>query len=176
LNSPRRTQQGHAPVGFVRLCSFLSQIMPFTDVDLERLHTFARHLELKLPHDPRNAPLDLDGDVALKYYRIDKITDGGIRLSVAEPMPLRGPTDLCTRTAKDEEAALSEVIDILNERFGTNFTPADQLLFDQFVVEAKQNEDVVQKAKVNLLDNFEHAMKPVIEGLMIDRMARTRRS
>ena len=33
--------------------------------------------------------------------------------------------------SKDEEVALSSLIDRLNEHFGTNFTEADQLFFDQ---------------------------------------------
>jgi type I restriction enzyme, R subunit len=156
--------------GYVKLYSFLSQVMPFADEDLERLYTFARFLELKLPKDEKKTPLDLDGDVALKYYRLDKINEGQILLSVAEPLALRSPTDVGTRKAKDEEVALSEIIDVLNERFGTEFTKADQLLFDQFIEEAKQDSEVVERALANPLDNFELAMKPKVEGLMIDRM------
>jgi type I restriction enzyme R subunit len=144
--------------------------MPFADEDLEKLYSFARFLELKLPKDEKKAPLDLDGDVALRYYRLDKINEGQILLSVAEPVALRAPTDVGTRKAKDQEVALSEIIDVLNERFGTEFTKADQLLFDQFIEEAKQDREVVERAMANPLDNFELAMKPKVEGLMIDRM------
>jgi type I restriction enzyme R subunit len=105
-----------------------------------------------------------------KYYRLDKINEGQIVLALADPVPLRAPTDVGTKKAKDVDAALSEIIDVLNERFGTEFTHADQLLFDQFVAEAKQDEGVVERALANRLDNFELAMKPKIEGLMIDRM------
>jgi hypothetical protein len=42
--------------------------------------------------------------------------------------------------------ALSEIIDVLNERFGTNFTKADQLFFDQVMGEAKDDNDVAQRA------------------------------
>jgi type I restriction enzyme, R subunit len=156
--------------GYVRLYSFLSQVMPFADEDLERLYSFARFLELKLPKDEKKTPLDLDGDVALKYYRLDKINEGQIILSLAEPVALRAPTDVGTSKAKGEDVALSEIIEVLNERFGTEFTKADQLLFDQFIQEAKQDREVVERALANPLDNFELAMKPKVEGLMIDRM------
>jgi type I restriction enzyme R subunit len=156
--------------GYVKLYSFLSQVMPFADEDLEKLYSFARYLELKLPKDEKKAPLDLDGDVALRYYRLDKINEGQILLRVADPVALRAPTDVGTRKAKDEEVALSEIIDVLNERFGTEFTKADQLLFDQFIEEAKQDSEVVERALANPLDNFELAMKSKVEGLMIDRM------
>ena len=84
-------------------------------------------------------------------------------------MPLRAPTDVGTRQAKDTEVALSGIIDVLNERFGTEFTHADQLLFDQFHEHAKQDKDVVARALANSLDNFALAMKPKVDEL-IDRM------
>lgn len=170
LDEEKQDEFRNALAGYVQLYSFLSQVMPFTDVDLEKLYTFARFLELKLPRDPKKAPLDLDGDVALKYYRLDKINEGQIALAQAEPVPLRAPTDVGTKKAKEVDAALSEIIEVLNDRFGTEFTRADQLLFDQFVAEAKEDEGVVERALANRLDNFELAMKPKIEGLMIDRM------
>jgi type I restriction enzyme R subunit len=155
---------------FVRLYAFLSQIMPFCDPDLEKLYTYGRYLETKLPQDPRKAPLRLDGDVALKYYRLDKISEGSVVLRVAEPGVVRSPTEVGTRKAEDEEVELSAIIDVLNERFGTEFNKADQVLFDQFVAAAKLDDEVVQRAKANPLDNFALAMKGKVEGLMVDRM------
>jgi type I restriction enzyme R subunit len=155
---------------FVRLYAFLSQIMPFSDPDLEKLYTFARFLETKLPQDPRKSPLRLDGDVALKYYRLDKISEGAIVLRVAEPGAVYSPTAVGTRMAKDEEVDLSAIIEVRNERFGTEFNKADKVLFDQFVEAAKLDDEVVQRAKANPLDNFALAMKGKVEGLMIDRM------
>ena len=156
--------------GYVRQSSFLSQVMPFSDPDLEKLYTFARFLERKLPKDAKKSALDLDGDVALNYYRLQKLSEGQVMLSLGEGVALRAPTDVGTRKAPDVEAHLSEIIEVLNERFGTEFTKADQLLFDQFIEEAKQDHEVVERALANPLDNFELAMKPKVEGLMIDRM------
>jgi type I restriction enzyme R subunit len=170
LDEEKQDEFRNALSGFVRLYSFLSQVMPFTDSDLEKLYSFGRFLELKLPKDKKKSLLDLDGDVALKYYRLDKINEGNIMLALAEPTAIRGPSALGTRQAKDVQAHLSEIIDVLNERFGTEFTKADQLLFDQFIEEAKQDQEVVERALANPLDNFELAMKPKVEGLMIDRM------
>jgi type I restriction enzyme, R subunit len=170
LEPEKQDEFRNALAGYVRLYSFLSQVMPFADPDLEKLYSFARYLELKLPNDEKKAPLSLDGDVALKYYRLDKINEGSISLMGAEPVALRGPTAVGSRQAKEVDASLSEIIDLLNERFGTEFTPADQLLFDQFIAAAKQDQEVVEQARANPLDNFELAMKPKVEALMIDRM------
>ena len=156
--------------GFVRMYSFLSQIMPFQDEDLEKLFTFCRHLERALPHDPKKAPLRLDGDVALKYYRLQKLSELSLSLKAADALPLRTPKDVGTRKETDDSAALSEIIEVLNERFGTEFTRADELLFDQFVEAATRDNEVVQRATANPLENFSLSMKAKVEGLMIDRM------
>ncbi|MBI2389098.1 MAG: type I restriction endonuclease subunit R [Deltaproteobacteria bacterium] len=155
---------------FVRLYGFLAQIMPFTDTDLEKLYAYARFLESKLPQDRKKTPLKLDGEVALKYYRLDKISEGSLILKVGEPVALRAPTDVGTRKAKEDEAKLSEIIEIVNERFGTEFTKADQLLFDQFIEAATQDQEVVQRALANPLDNFAVSMEDKVKELMGDRL------
>ena len=43
----------------------------------------------------------------------------------------------------DEEVALSTLVDKLNERFGTDFTEADQLFFDQIRASAEEDEKIV---------------------------------
>lgn len=170
LDAEKQEEFRNVLTGYVRLYAFLAQVMPFADPDLEKLYSFARYLELKLPRDEKKSPLRLDGDVALKYYRLDETSEGRLQLAVAEPVELRSPTDVGTRQAKDEEAQLSEIIEILNERFGTEFTPADQLLFDQFVAAAKQDQEVVERAHANPIENFELTMKPKVEEMMLGRM------
>jgi type I restriction enzyme R subunit len=170
LDEEKQDEFRNALAGYVRLYAFLAQVMPFTDPDLEKLYSFCRFLELKLPKDPKKKPLDLDDEVSLKYYRLDKIRDGSIHLIAGEPEPIYGISDVGTRKAKSEEVPLSTIIEVLNDRFGTDFTPADQILFDQFVQAAVEDMEVVQRAEANALDNFALAMKGKVRDLMIDRM------
>ncbi len=157
---------------FVRLYAFLAQVMPFTDVDLEKLYTFARFFELRLPELSTKTVLDLDGDVKLSYYRLDKVREGSIALQVGEPGLVYGPTQVGTGQSHEEKVKLSEIIDVVNDRFGTQFDEADQVLFDQFVAEAQLDAQVVKQAKNNALDNFSLGMKGKIEDLMAERMGK----
>jgi type I restriction enzyme R subunit len=161
--------RGHLSA-YVRLYSFLSQVMPFADPDLEKLYTFGRFLELKLPVDPRKAPLKLDADVALAFYRLDRISEGRIALEKGEAVGLKGPTDVGTRKAEDKQVKLSEIIDVLNERFGTEFTKADALFFESVIEQAKEDEDVQKRAAANLYDNFALSMKDKLRDAIIDRI------
>ncbi len=158
--------------GYVGLYSFLSQVMRFPDPDLEKLFTFARFLQLKLPLDPRKNPLDLQGEVALKYYRLDKVSEGGIGLNIGENVALWPPSELGSKKGKDDEARLSEIIEILNERFGTNFTKIDQLYFDQVTETAQADEEILQKAGANSFDTFDLWIDDKLLDVVIDRMDR----
>lgn len=154
---------------FVNLYAFLSQIMPFQDPDLEKRYTFARFLQMKLPRKNEGGPLQLDEEVTLRYYRLQQISQGDIVLKIGEPEDLKGPTDVGTRTAKSERKRLSEIIEVLNERFGTDFKESDQLFFEQIVAESTSDPVVVERALANELDNFALAMRASLEGKMIDR-------
>jgi type I restriction enzyme R subunit len=83
---------------------------------------------------------------------------------------LKGPTAVGTGMSGDEEVELSELIDILNERFGTDFKPADQLFLDSVREDAVANEALRQAAAANSIDNFKYIFGKALEGLFIDRM------
>ena len=145
-------------VAFVKLYAFLSEVMPFQDPDLEKLYTFGRFLRLKLPTD-HSDPLQLDEDVALRYYRLQKISEGRIALTAGEGGSVKPPTAVGTRVAEENAEYLSRIIDILNDRFGTDFTEADQLFFDQVKEELKADAEVVQRAVAKPFDNFSLALR-----------------
>src|SRR4030067_3683692 len=118
-------------VSFRNLYGFLSQVIPYQDTDLEKLYTYARFLPTKLPARNTGPAYRLDDDVQLRYYRLQMISEGSIDLHAGEPEALYGPGEVGTGQIHDEEIDLSQLIDLLNERFGTDFRPADQLFFDQ---------------------------------------------
>jgi len=69
---------------------------------------------------------------------------------------------------------LSEIIRVLNERFGTDFTDEDRLFFEQIKERAVKNEEVIQTAMANPLDKFQLGIRKLIEAFMIQRMSDTR--
>jgi len=65
---------------------------------------------------------------------------------------------------------LSKLIVILNERFGTDFKPGDQLFFDSIKEDAVSNTNLKQAALANTMENFGYVFLKALEGLFIDRM------
>jgi type I restriction enzyme R subunit len=70
----------------------------------------------------------------------------------------------------DEEVQLSTLVGKLNERFGTEFTLADQLFFDQVRETAVTNEQLRQAVMANSMKNFEPVFNKQLENLLIERM------
>jgi type I restriction enzyme R subunit len=62
------------------------------------------------------------------------------------------------------------LIDLVNERFGTDFNQADQLFFDQIVEAAMADDGLRQAAAVNPGDKFELVFKHLIENLFVEHM------
>ena len=87
-----------------------------------------------------------------------------------DPEPLKGPTDVGTARAKDEEVTLSSLIDRLNERFGTDFTEVDQLFFDQIRASAERDENIAEAARANSFADFAAYLDLVLDELFIARM------
>ena len=155
---------------FRNLYAFLSQIIPYQDSDLEQLFAFVRNLLAKLPPPGDGKAFVLDDEVALRYFRLQQITEGSIDLSEGSAFPLKGPTDLGTAGVKDEEVTLSSLIDRLNERFGTDFTEADQLFFDQIRVSAENDESIAEVARANSFADFSSYLDRTLDELFIERM------
>ena len=163
--------RGHLSA-YVRLYSFLSQVIPFGDSKLEKFDAYLRFLETKLPVRPGTGHLDLDDDVRLKFYRLQKIGEGRIALQSGTPGALKGPSDVGTGRIEDEQVPLSRVVDVLNERFGTEFTGSDELFWDQVRADATADESVRNAGEANTIDNFAHIFDRKLEELVIGRMDR----
>lgn len=157
-------------VAFRNLYAFLSQIIPYQDSDLERLYTFLRHLAAKLPRRAGGPQYDFDNDVYLEYYRLQKISEGSIDLHEGIVYPLDGPQSVGTSVVRESAIRLSQVIEVVNERFGTDFNQADQLFFDQLIEAATTSEELQQAAHVNSEDKFALLFKRLLETLFIERM------
>lgn len=155
---------------YVRLYSFLSQIMPFQDVDLEKLYSYGRFLLNKLPKSDYTERLKLDNEVALEYYRLQKIGEGDLVLQVQGEHSLNPLTEAGIKRSLDERERLSNILTVLNNKFGTEFTDADKLYFEQLEQALYENDTLKKRAQTNPIENFKYAFEEVFIQTLIDRM------
>jgi len=158
---------------YVRFYGFLSQIIDWQDVELEKLYAYGRYLLTKLPYRSSGGMLDLDDEVDLDSYRNEKTFEGSAALVPGETDTIYGPTEVGSgRTAEDSTAPLSTIINVINERFGTDWTPEDRLLFEQISGDMVADETLASQARANSKDQFKEVFEPEVMKAFIERRER----
>ena len=152
------------------LYAFLAQIMPFQEPELEKFFAYAKLLLTKLPKNDLSDRLQLSDEIAMEYYRLQKVKEGTISLLKGEDGKLDGLSEAGIKRAKEEKASLSEIIEVLNERFGTDFEDADRLFFEQIESELIQDKTLQTQARANQLDTFKYAFEDRFIDKLIERM------
>jgi type I restriction enzyme R subunit len=156
---------------YVKVYAFLSQIIPYADPELEMLYSYGRFLLPHLPLDRDDSVVKIGNEVELRYYRLERVFSGAIQIQEGDAQYVKSPTEVGTGKTKDEEAPLSEIIAVLNERFGTDFKEEDRLFVQQIKEKACRDEQVIQTALANPLDKFELGVRRIVEELMIESLA-----
>jgi type I restriction enzyme R subunit len=134
---------------------------------MHKFFAYAKCLLRKLPKDDGNHLLYIENEIALQYYRAQKIFEGSIALYKSEPLP----NTIHAGMPKDveEKAPLSELIEKINEKFGTEFTGIDKVL-EQFVSDMDNNEELRTQACNNSKEHFKFPFNDVFMDVVIDRM------
>ncbi len=156
---------------YISFYAFVSQIIPYSDQELEMLYSFGRYLVPHLELGDTGAIPHPEKEVELQYYRLEKVMSGSIIMEGGDQYGVKSPSAVGTGKAIDEDKPLSEIIQTLNDRFGTDFTDEDRLFFEQIKEKATNDERIIQTAIANPLDKFELGIKAIIESLMMQRMS-----
>ncbi|GAA2009862.1 DEAD/DEAH box helicase family protein [Nocardiopsis rhodophaea] len=151
---------------YVRKYGFLSQIVPYQDSELERLHLYGRHLLNRLP---RRSDGGVDvGDIDLSHMRVEKTGEHNLSLSPEGAEALPGFGDGSGGAKEAEKSLLSELIERFNEKYGTDFTDQDVLQpFNETVSEPRVRLAAVAN---NDQENFGVVFDEVFEDKMADHI------
>ncbi|MEK7992008.1 MAG: type I restriction endonuclease [Thiotrichaceae bacterium] len=155
---------------WTNLYAFLAQIMPFKEIEFEKFYFYAKYLQLKLPKRHFSENIQLTDEVTLDYYRIEKIKQDKTALAVAEKGAVYGVTDAGIKTVKDNKTPLSEIIDILNQRFGENYGEKEQQFFEQLKTTLATDTHLTAQATANKIDTFKHPFQEAFLDKLVDMM------
>ena len=155
---------------YLNLYLFVSQILDFTDSEHEKRYAYLKVLLQKLPKGTKEIEIDLSKIVVLQFYRLQKLSEQGIDLGNGEANELKGSTDVGTGRA-DSTENLSHLVSELNEAFGTDFTVADQLFFDQIEEAALSDESIKDAVKANSLESFTEFLSTKLLDLFLERLS-----
>ncbi len=153
---------------FANLYMFISQIVSYVDPQLERDYLYARSLLACLPGQAAER-LDLGSEVELTHLKIALTYEGSASLEegggeVVAIFSGRGKEN------EPETEHLSQIVDVMNERFGLELGDADQLLFDQFEESWAADETLAARARNNDFQNFRLVFDRTFLDTVVRRM------
>jgi len=136
---------------YVRLYLYLSQIVKFTDVDLEKLYSLGHLLLTKIQPSQQESPFTLPQGIELEAYRIQQTFSGSINLDNTTKIELQAPVIKGSGTPAARTAVpLSQVIQEFNNRYGVNLTDADKICVEEVNERLFQNLQLRQQVQVNV--------------------------
>ncbi len=148
---------------YVRLYAFLSQVLTFADLDLEKLYVFARYLRRLLPGDSEGLPREVQQNIDMESYRIQETSRGRIALErrAGQLDPMRSKAH--HGKGAEEVEPLSQIIADLNERFGLNLGPEHKITLEQIRDALDQDAGLGASARVNTRENVRLTFDPKVE-------------
>jgi type I restriction enzyme R subunit len=144
-------------------------MLPIPDGELEKFYEFSRHLIRKLPASRDRLPLEVQQNIELDSYRIRETNRGKIDLErgVGELSPIT--TTGTGKPAQEEIEPLSQIIDEINQRFGTDFSEDERVFIEHLETKLDNSEPLKASLKVNTPEN----VKLTFENLASDMMQET---
>ena len=160
-----RTVFRDALTRFVRVYGFLAQIVRFANVGLERDYIYCRALAMLIRDQKPNGGIDLGSEVDLTHLRHEKIFEGSISLPDGEGEVTTVYSGTGPMTDPEEER-LSEIIARINERFGTDWTEEDELVFDAAAQDLVEDDEIRNQADQQRRSNVSRSClrRPVPKG------------
>ena len=153
---------------YIRLYGFISQIITFTDVELEKLYVFARNLTRKLPKGTNRLPWEVVDAVDLDSFKIQKTYEGKVGLN-PEDGQIPGIATVIAKPTEGEKDFLSNIINVLNETHGLNLTDADKVDIETMKKRVYEDEELKAAATAdNTPENVRFKFDEVLESVLLD--------
>lgn len=140
-------------VRYQNIYSFLSQLIPFSDVNLEKMYIFNKFLNKKLPTINDPLPFSVLQDVDIDSYKILNKGEKEIKLEAAGE--LKPISDGAGEYIPDTSTKLSKIIKDLNDAFGTDFTDNDKVFIGRVKDNLLGNEELTSKMEHNSRENVQ---------------------
>lgn len=125
-----------------KLYRFLSQIITFTDVELEKKYVFLTALLKKLPFINKRLPLEVLSDVELESYKVQHQFTTRLALESVDGEE-RGMQLGQSKSQEDELDLLSHIIKTLNDTYGLDLKEEDKVDFERMKKNVHDNKELM---------------------------------
>lgn len=134
---------------------------------------FARFLALRLASGASDGGVSLGDRVTLTHYRPEEVGTEHLRLGDDEPVPLTAITGDGTGSPRGGDlpmGLLGELVELFNERFGSELTDADAVRPIEHIIDkvAEQNDGLRDQAVANDFDDFQRGKEALVIGATLE--------
>ena len=160
---------------YIRLYGYISQLITFTDVALEKLYVFGRSLNKKLPKRDHPDLQDVQESVDLDSFRVQKMHDS-LQLSLeAQDSEVEGIGSDIATVREPEQDFLSNIINVLNNAHQTDFTTEDKVdiaTIHQKVHDHEELRQVIEgdNTESNKWYKFEQVVEDILLGFVNSKL------
>ena len=133
--------------------SFMVQLLPFSDLSLEKLYIYLKFLTKVLPTINKPLPFNVLEDVDMDSYKIDTRDEATSIILGEEEGVLKPLSPIDNGYKPEEQIRLSKILESLNERFGTDFTQEDTLFVSQMTNNLLADNILMNKVHNNSKEN-----------------------
>ena len=169
LEKDNREEFRSALQSYIRLYGYISQLITFTDVALEKLYVFGRSLNKKLPKRDHPDLHDVLASVDLDSFRVQRTHDS-LQLSLeAEDSEVEGIGSGVAIIRDPEQDFLSNIIDALNNAYQTDFTTEDKVDIATIHQKVHENEELRQVIEGdNSETNKQYKFDKVVDDILLE--------
>ena len=152
---------------YIRLYGYLSQIIDFSDIELEKSFIFLKYLNRKLPKR-ESEKFDISDTIDLDSLRIQKLHERNYELAPRDAA--LDPSDFETGgVAEPEYDWLSEIIHQVNSTYGFNLTDEDKVAISKVKKSLDENSEIEKHMiEENTEENKKHYFKEQFKEAILD--------
>jgi len=156
---------------FIRLYGYISQVITFKDIELEKLFIFLRGLSKKLPRRDGEKLTDILSSIDLEYFKIEKKFTSNIELEEGDTTVIGIGEGDPKGSDEEEKDLLSHIIEILNDSFDGDFDDEDKVNFERVRQKVYENDDLMKvmkgdNSKTNKKDKFDQTIDSILLTLV----------
>ncbi|MCG9126298.1 type I restriction endonuclease subunit R [Candidatus Poribacteria bacterium] len=154
---------------YIRLYAYITQLITYDDIDLEKLYIFAQNLNKKLDKREQEDLGDLLSSVDLDSLRIQK-TYESLNISLDDmDSEVEGISSGVGTINEPEHDFLSNILQALNEAHQTEFTDEDKVDIQTIQRRVNENEELRQVFEGNNTDeNIKYKFNEVFDDILFE--------
>lgn len=160
---------------YIRLYGYISQIVTFEDLGLEKLYVFLKNLNKKLPKREKTNIDDITSLVDLDSFRIEETFKGKISLESKDGEFDPMSSGISKNFVEDEKDSLFQIIERINEIYGDQITEEDKIDLENMKKRVSSNEELQNvmssdNSETNKRHKFDEVMTSILLGYVNNRL------